>query len=50
MGDFNMELSDSYLKGFLECNNLTSLIKGKSSCIDLILTNRKYPFKFTAKH
>ena len=54
MSDFNLEPSDSALMGFLNSNNLTNLIKtntcfkGKSSCIDLILTNRKLSFKFTS--
>ena len=51
MGDFNMEPSDPSLKAFLNSNNLYNLIKsntcfkGKGSCIDLFLTNRKYSFK-----
>ena len=51
MGDFNMEPSDPFLKAFLNSNNLYNLIKsntcfkGKDSCIDLSLTNRKYSFK-----
>ena len=51
MGDFNMEPSDPPLKAFLNSNNLYNLIKsntcfkGKGSCIDLFLTNRKYSFK-----
>ena len=56
MGDFNLEPSDSALMGFLSSNNLTNLIKtntcfkGKGSCIDLILTNRKLSFKFTSTY
>ena len=56
MGDFNLEPSDSALMGFLNSNNLTNLIKtntcfkGKGSCIDLILTNRKLLFKFTSTY
>ena len=48
MGDFNMEPSDPSLKAFLNSNNLYNLIKsntcfkGKDSCIDLFLTNKKY--------
>ena len=55
-GDFNLEPSDSALMGFLSSNNLTNLIKtntcfkGKGSCIDLILTNRKLSFKFTSTY
>ena len=50
MGDFNTEPSDPSLKAFLNSNNLYNLIKsntcfkGKGSCIDLFLTNRKYSF------
>ena len=53
LGDFNLETTDSALMGFLDSNSLTNLIKantcfkGKGSCIDLILTNRKFSFKFT---
>ena len=42
--------------GFLDSNSLTNLIetntcfKGKDSCIDLILTNRKSSFKFTSTY
>ena len=42
--------------GFLDSNSLTNLIKtitcfkGKGSCIDLILTNRKFSFKFTSTY
>ena len=51
MGDFNMEPSDPSLKAFLNSSNLYNLIKsstcfkGKGSCIDRFLTNRKYSFK-----
>ena len=51
MGDFNVEPSDPSLKAFLNSSNLYTLIKsntcfkGKGSCIDLFLTNRKYSFK-----
>ena len=43
-------------KSFLYSNNLTNLIKtnicfnGKGSSIDLILTNRKYSFKYTLSY
>ena len=56
MGDLNMESSDSSLKEFLENKYLTNLIKSKScfkdkcSCIDLILTNRRYSFNFTGSY
>ena len=52
LGDFNLEPTDPALMGFLDSNSLTNLIKantcfkGKGSCIDLILTNRKFSFKF----
>ena len=47
----NMEPSNSVLKIFMQSHNLFNLIKsntclkGSSSCIDLILTNRKFCFK-----
>ena len=53
MGDFNTERSDFFLKTFLNSNNLYKLVKsntwfkGKDTCIDLFLTNRKYSFKFS---
>ena len=56
MGDFNIEQSDPSLKAFLNSNNLYNLInsntciKGKGSCIELFLTNRKYSFKFTGSY
>ena len=48
-----MEPTESALSNFLSSNNLLNLIKkntcfkGTGSCIDLILTNRKYSFKYT---
>ena len=42
LGDFNLELTDSALMGFLDGSRLTNLIKtntyfkGKGSCMDLI--------------
>ena len=51
IGDFKSQPTDSIVKDFMEANGLTNLIKsntcskGKGSCIDLILTNRKYYFK-----
>ena len=51
LGDFNMEPSSSILLPFMQSYNLYNLIKsntcfkGSGSCIDLILTNRKYCFK-----
>ena len=56
LGDLNLEPTDSALMGFLDSNSLTNLIetntcfKGKDSCIDLILTNRKFSFKFTSTY
>ena len=50
LGDFNFESTASDLMGFLDSNSLTNLIKAntcfkdKGSCIDLILTNRKFSF------
>ena len=47
-----MEPTESALSNFLSSNNLSNLIKkntcfkGTGSCIDLILTNRKYSFKY----
>ena len=51
MGHFNMEPSDPFLTSFCDSNNIINLIKnntwfkGIGSCMDLILTNRKYSFK-----
>ena len=56
IGDFNMEPKNRMFKSFLDSNNLTNLIKsntcfkGKGSSIDLILTNRKYSFKYTSSY
>ena len=56
MGDFNMELNNHMFKSFLDSKNLTNLIKtntcfkGKGSSIDLILTNKKYSFKYTSSY
>ena len=56
MGDFNLESGNTILTNFLDSNNLTNLIKtntcfkGKGSSIDLILTNRKYHFKYTSSY
>ena len=52
----NLEPTDSALMGFLDSNSLSNWIKtntcfkGKGSCIDLILTNRKFFFKFTSTY
>ena len=51
MGEFNLEPHDKRLRYFLNSSNLVNLVKintcfkGSGSCIDLILTNRKYSFK-----
>ena len=56
LGDFNLEPTDFALMGFLDSNSFTNLIKtntcfkGKGSCIDLILTDRKFSFKFTSTY
>ena len=53
IGDFNLEPSTGLLKNFMNGNALYNLIKvdtcfkGKGTCIDLILSNRKYSFKNT---
>ena len=56
MGDFNLESHEKRLGYFLNSNNLVNLVKtntcfkGSGSCIDLILTNRKYSFKNTTSY
>ena len=56
MGDFNMESNNPMFNCFFDCNNLINLIKtntcfkGKGSSIDLILTSRKYSFKYTSSY
>ena len=51
MGDFNLEPHDNRVGYFLNSNNLVNVVKtnncfkGSSSCMDLILTNRKYSFR-----
>ena len=56
MGDFNLQPTVPVLEDFLSSNNITNLIKsntcfkGSGSCIDLILTNRKYSFKHTSSY
>ena len=52
MGDFNMVPNNCMFKSFLDSNNLTDLIK-TNFCfkgIDLILTDRKYSFKYTSSY
>ena len=48
MGGFNMEPTESALSNFLSRKN--TCFKGTGSCIDLILTNRKYSFKHTESY
>ena len=54
LGDFNMEPNCLALTSFMQSFNLFNLIKtntcfkGKGTCIDLILTNRKYCFKHSS--
>ena len=56
MGYFNLEPHDKRLGYFLNSNDLVNLVKtntcfkGSGSCIDLILTNRKYSFKNTTSY
>ena len=53
-GDFNLKPKCPALTSFMQSFNLFNLIKtntcfkGKASCIDLILTNRKYCFKHSS--
>ena len=53
-GDFNLEISHPVMISFMNDENFINLVKGKtcfrgkSSCIDLILTNRRYSFKHTS--
>ena len=53
MGDFNLEPENQTLQNILNMHDLVNLMKDKTcwksssgSCIDLILTNRKYSFQF----
>ena len=56
VGHFNMEPNNSMFKSFLDSNNLTNLFKtnscfnGKGLSINLILTKRKYSFKYTSSY
>ena len=54
VGDMNMEPSEPIMDQFLEIHNLQNIIKqktcfksSKGSCIDLILTNKRYYFQHT---
>ena len=55
-GDFNLEPTNPVMINFMDSQNFTNLIKnntcfkGVGSCIDLILTNRKYCFKNTSSY
>ena len=54
--DFDLEPSHPSLLSFMNSQNFVSLMKNKtyfketSSCIDFILTNRKYSFKNTSSY
>ena len=56
MRDFNMEPNNRMFKSFFGSNNLTNLIKtntclkGKGWSTDIILTNKKYLFKYTSSY
>ena len=56
LGDFNLEPSIPSMLSFMDSQNFVSLIKNKTcfkgtgSCIDLILTNRRYSFKNTSSY
>ena len=51
MGDFHLKQNYHYMKNFLNSNSFNDLVKTNTcfkeagSCIDLILTNRKYSFQ-----
>ena len=51
-----MEQNNRMFESFLDSNDLTNLIKtntwfkGKGSSVDLVLTNRKYSFKYTSSY
>ena len=56
LGNFNLEPSNSSMVSLMDSQNFVSLIKNKTcfkgtgSCIDLIITNRKYSFKNTSSY
>ena len=56
LGDFNLQPSGTGMLSFMNSQNFVSLIKSKTcfkgtdSCIDLILTNRKYSFTNTSSY
>ena len=53
MGDFNLQPEEEKMKDFMDMHDLYNMIKvntcfkGLGTCIDLILTNKKYSFKNT---
>ena len=53
-GNFNLDISHPVMLPFMNNENFINLVKGntcfkgKGSCIDLILTNRRYSFKHTS--
>ena len=54
IGNFNLPVENSYLEAIIQAYDLSSLIKKPTcyqshapSCIDLILTNRKYLFQLS---
>ena len=53
-GDFNLDISHPVLLSFMNNKKSINLVKwntsfkGKGSCIDLILTNRRHSFKHTS--
>ena len=53
-GDINLDISHPVMLSFMNKENFINLLKGntffkgKGSCIDLILTNRKHSFKHTS--
>ena len=55
-GDFNLEPTNPVMVNFMDSQNFVNLIKnntcfkGAGSCIDLILTNKKYCFKNTSSY
>ena len=55
-GGFNLEPINPAMMNFMDSQNFTNLIKNSTcykvvgSCIDFILTNRKYCFKNTSSY
>ena len=56
LGYFNLEPSSTSMLSFMDSQTFVSLLKNKTcfkgtfSCIDLILTNRKYSFRNTTSY